>query len=262
MKPENELALIIAFYLAKFNREAIINLGFRSFREAFDVIGDRIGVKPNTVKNMRDQFDPLYDARVGWYQRKLPPSRQRVVDAFDGVSEMGLRDLVKDAIASREFVSSNVAKELLHAVTGPVEDSEIIREPLLQRAATGKNAENHFLDQFRSGNTPFSGDLFDARDLGAGFDFRVLKNTDEFFIEVKGLAEESGGIAFTDKEWSVAAKKQNAYYAAVITKLNSEQPKSSYLRNPALELAPKKYVSSAVAISWHVSESQLSRALA
>lgn len=261
MKPENELALIIAFYLAKYNREAVINLGFASFREAFDVIGERIGVKPNTVKNMRDQFDPLYDARVGWYQRKLPPSRQRVVDAFDAVSEMGLRSLVKDAIASREFSSSNTAKELFHAVTGPIEGAEVVREPLLQRAATGKNAENHFLDQFRAGKTPFSGDLFDARDLGAGFDFRVSKNSDEYFIEVKGLAEESGGIAFTDKEWSVAAKKQSAYYAAVITKLNTETPKSSYLKNPALELAPKKYVSSAVAISWQVPASQLARVL-
>lgn len=262
MKPENELALIIAFYLAKYNREAVINLGFSSFRQAFDVIGEKIGVKPNTVKNMRDQFDPLYDARVGWYQRKLPPSRQRVVDAFDGVSEVALRSLVKDAIVSREFVSSKAAKELFHAVTGPLEGAEILREPLLQRGATGKKAENHFLERFRAGKTPFSGELFDARDLGAGFDFRISKQTNEYFVEVKGLAETAGGIAFTDKEWSVAAKKQDAYYAAVVSQLDSGTPKAAYLKNPALELAPKRYVSAAVAVSWHVSGPQLTKALA
>lgn len=261
MKPENELALIIAFYLAKYNREAVINLGFSSFRQTFDVIGERIGVKPNTVKNMRDQFDPLYDARVGWYQRKLPPSRQRVVDAFDSVSEIALRSLVRDAIASRDFASSNVAKELFHAITGPIDGAEVVREPFLQRGATGKSAEKFFLEQFRNDKTPFAGDLFDARDLGAGFDFRISSHASEVFIEVKGLADNSGGISFTDKEWSVAAKKQGAYYAAVISHLNTAAPRSSYLRNPSLELTPKRCVSAAVAVSWQVSATQLSRVL-
>lgn len=173
MKAENELALIVAFYLAKFNREAIANLGFPSFRGAFDEIGRRLGVNPNTVKNMRDQFDPLFGSRAGWYQRELPPSRRRVVEAFGELSEAALRSLVKDSISIDDFSSTDTAKELVHAVSEPTGVYGAERKPLLQRGLTGRLAEEHFLKLFNSDSTPFSGELFDARDLGAGFDFRA-----------------------------------------------------------------------------------------
>ncbi|GAB4152290.1 MAG: hypothetical protein Fur0021_16880 [Candidatus Promineifilaceae bacterium] len=61
MKPENELAMIVAFYLSKFGEEDLEKLGYRSYRHAFDEIGRTLYVKPNSVKNWRDEFDPYYD---------------------------------------------------------------------------------------------------------------------------------------------------------------------------------------------------------
>lgn len=91
MDDKNKLALISAYYLSKYNHEALRALGYSAYSQAFNDIGDRLGVKANSVKNMRDEFDPIHDNdRVGWYQRPLRPSRARVAQLFSGVSfELG-----------------------------------------------------------------------------------------------------------------------------------------------------------------------------
>lgn len=57
---------------------------------------------------------------------------------------------------------------------------------------------------------PCEGKLFDCRDLGVGYDFRIENGNDEYYIEVKGLAD-SGGILFTSKEWTVALHEREIY---------------------------------------------------
>jgi 5-methylcytosine-specific restriction endonuclease McrBC GTP-binding regulatory subunit McrB len=71
----------IAFYLAKFNGKrkdqklGVNLLGYGSDDEAFRFIGEKIGVKPNSLKNHRDKFDfilkdrPGYTSRKGWLPR-------------------------------------------------------------------------------------------------------------------------------------------------------------------------------------------------
>src|SRR5205085_11044410 len=97
MKSENTLALIVAYYLSRYDRDAISSLGYRSWKEAFEAIGKILDVKPNTIKNMRDEFDPVHKTeRVGWYQRSLPPSRASVVSLLDGLEEQTLKGVVCD----------------------------------------------------------------------------------------------------------------------------------------------------------------------
>lgn len=261
MTPENELALIIAYYLAKFDSEAVRNLGYATQREAFDRIGERLGVKRNTVKNMRDQFDPLFSSRVGWYQRPLPPSRRRVVEVFGAVSEPALRSFVLDALASRSFSESETGREIRHAVTGPVGKDELIRESFLQRGATGRAAEEFFLRQFHQGKTPFSGELFDAREYGAGFDFQVTHKLSASYIEVKGLAAGVGGILFTDKEWETACGRKTDYHAAIVLNATEGNRSLSYVQDPAAIFKPRRYTSTAVSVSWQVPANQISAIL-
>ena len=67
-----------------------------------------LGVNLNSVKNMRDEFDPLHDnLRAGWYQRPLRPSRAKVVESFQHLSEEELRDVVLEILTNPEFVSSD-----------------------------------------------------------------------------------------------------------------------------------------------------------
>ena len=72
-------------------------------RELYEFLGERLGVNPSTIKNMRDQFDPYCDnERVGWYQSgKLSRSRQRVFDFFKNYSEEELFQIVSKIISQQ-----------------------------------------------------------------------------------------------------------------------------------------------------------------
>jgi 5-methylcytosine-specific restriction protein B len=70
-----EIALI-AFFLSKFNgkrkdqKQGVELLGYESDDEAFRLIGEKIGLKPNSLKNHRDKFDFIFKDRPGYTSRK------------------------------------------------------------------------------------------------------------------------------------------------------------------------------------------------
>ena len=101
MKESHTLALIVANYLSKYDKEAYKDLGFSTSSDAHKQIGRALGVNPNSIKNMRDEFDPLHDnPRVGWYQRPLRPSRAKVVESFQDLGEEELRDVVLEILTN------------------------------------------------------------------------------------------------------------------------------------------------------------------
>ena len=66
MKENNYYALIAAYYLSRFDKKGLENLGYGSWKEAFSDIEDKLDVKSTTIKNMRDDYDPLHtNNRVG-----------------------------------------------------------------------------------------------------------------------------------------------------------------------------------------------------
>src|SRR5207245_5425751 len=99
------------------------------------------------------------------------------------------------------------------------------------RGPTGRLAEEFFISRFQAGLTPFSGVLKDWRDDGVGFDFEVLTQGQRKLVEVKGHAQNVGEIAFTDKEWKVAANTQDDYFLGVVVHVLSA-PKIGFLQNP------------------------------
>jgi hypothetical protein len=261
MKPENELAMIVAFYLSKYGEIGLANLGYQSYRQAFDSVGSLLGVKPNSVKNWRDEFDPFYDNnRKGWYRRGIRPTRSKVMEAFDGLSENAITQIV------REIVDPNKSKTIastLQATLTEIERADIVQKEANQkeirytpRGPTGRMAEELFIAKFRSGLTPFTGELQDRRDEGVGFDFEIISDHGSSLVEVKGLAKERGGISFTDKEWSVANQNQSSYFLGLVTDILT-LPKIGFLQNPALNLSPAYYAYTTVTVNWNVSASQI-----
>lgn len=66
-----EKLIIAGLYLSKYDSLGLKKLGFVSFQEAFNVIGYGLGSRPASVKNYRDEFDPLFpNKRQGWHKRK------------------------------------------------------------------------------------------------------------------------------------------------------------------------------------------------
>lgn len=64
MTDGSRLALVAAFYLSKFDAASLTRLGYSTFKEAFADIGQRLGVNPRSVKNKRDDFDPVFSKPV------------------------------------------------------------------------------------------------------------------------------------------------------------------------------------------------------
>lgn len=99
MENNHRLALIVAYYISRFDKKALDTLGFKTMTEAFNLVGEFLNVNPNTVKNMRDEFDPIHpNSRKGWYQRELRPSRLEIVENYSYVSEDALTEIVTDIL--------------------------------------------------------------------------------------------------------------------------------------------------------------------
>jgi len=258
MKTENELALIIAFYISKFDRQGIENLGYTTFNAAYKDIERKLGVKATSLKNRRDEFDPIHEnERVGWYQRPMSPSRVRIVEQFSSISEPTLREIVLDIISGERDTSKAVIEKLRETTRNP-ETKRRRGHKFVLRGPTGRKAEELFIKNFREGNTPFHGKLEDCRDFGTGYDFKIASGDSEQFIEVKGLDGYTGGILFTDKEWRTAEQKANDYCLVVVSGL-AGSPRLDYFLHPFKQFSPQRGLSTQITVSWSVPRSQLLR---
>ncbi len=81
-------AILISYYLSHNYRDAVEELGFRTYLDASNELALLLDVKPGFIKRTRDGFDPFFpNSKVGYYQRPLRPSRQYVFDYFQTVSD-------------------------------------------------------------------------------------------------------------------------------------------------------------------------------
>lgn len=257
MKPQNELALIVGYFLSRMDKEGYLLLGYKTFGEATEKIGEILGAKKNTIKNMRDEFDPYHqNSRIGW-KRELSGSRLKVFKSFQDTDDTTLLEIVKEILHNKEFKESEEYRDI-HALFGkdgdfPKQKSTTV---FILRGPTGKAAEAFFLENFKETAEPVSGEIVDCRDLGVGYDFEIKAAGTSYFVEVKGLATESGGILFTNKEWQTAQKCRENYFLALVKNVSSK-PEISFIQNPAEKLKTKKNIYTTIQLNWSVSEKDL-----
>lgn len=256
MENNHKLGLYISYYLARFDKQAYQNLGFGNQTETHKNIGELISVKPSTVRNWRDEFDPLFEHRAGFYQRHMIPSRVRVVQALENLDEPQIREIVKGILTGKIQNDKEKLVQLLNIVT--TDDHNKRKSTFILRGPTGKAAEEFFIKQYSEYQKPIDGFLIDCRDFGVGYDFRIECDNIKFYVEVKGLAGNSGGILFTSKEWTVAKMEGENYFLCVITNLN-EQPNLNFIRNPSSKLDPEINIFTSIQINWSVSQTQLDK---
>jgi hypothetical protein len=253
MEKNHKLTLYISYYLARFNNEALANLGYNTWNSAFNDISERLQVNSHSVKNWRDEFDPLFGHRAGWYQRPMSPSRVKVAQALEDLDETQIRELVKDILSGGISKDPDEEEQLLSIVS---EDREPSKKKYIVRTPTGRAAEEFFIQQHINTGKPLPGKLVDCRDLGCGYDFRIQSENSELFVEVKGLSEVSGGVLFTDKEWRTA-KEYTEKYILCIVKNIPQDPTICFISNPAKMLKPKKNIYTTIQINWSITQNQL-----
>jgi len=238
-----KLALVVAYYLSKYDKVALNKFNFTTYKGAFETIGTILNVKPNTIKNRRDDFDPLHNNRSGWYQRDLMPISQRIVDIFRDFSEDALTEVVKDILESNNFNLDIYLNGLSRVEEGT---------EFNHRAITGKRAEQLFIEYFQNNDIEGlnRGELIDRRDEGCGYDFE-LDSSPKMVYEIKGLAVERGAISFTDKEWETARKLRCQYVLVVVKDIN-HTPVFKVIVDPYINLNPNKRVQQTININWVV----------
>ena len=255
MEPQNVLALIVAYYLSRYDRDAYACLGYQTMTGAHQDIGERLRVNPNSIKNMRDEFDSIHDnPRVGWYQREIRPSRATVVDMFQDLTEGDLCEIVKAIIFSEE--TNEGINQVIDNIERQESDEPTGRRPFIVRGVTGRLAEEFFIKYHQKFQLPEEGKIIDTREHGCGYDFEIVQGHHKFFIEVKGLNAPTGGVLFTGKEWEMASNNGNNYYLALVSNIGDE-PEINFIRDPTSKLEAIKKISTTVKIRWMVTEAEL-----
>jgi len=257
MKPQNELALIIAYYLSRFDKLGLALLGYNSFIEATKDIGLILGVKPRTIQGMRDEFDPYnQNNRVGW-KRELRGSRLKVLETFQESDDATLLEIVKEILNNKEFKNTEECQDLKSLFSENKKTLKSVSKPIfILRGPTGRAAESFFLNYHKDNALPVKGKIIDCRDLGCGYDFEIKNEKQSYFIEVKGLALMNGGILFTNKEWQTAIKQGKKYYLVIVKNLLNK-PELLIIQNPSLKLVPKKNIYTTIQVNWSVREKDL-----
>jgi hypothetical protein len=256
MHNNHKLGLFVSYYLSRFDKEAYQNLGYGKQTLTNKKIGELLDVNPYTIQNWRDQFDPLHGHRKGWYQREITQSRINVAKALEDLTESQVRGIVQDILSGKIKEDPSEELQLLAIATDNSNEKYTIK--FILRTPTGKAAENYFIQYFNETSKPKAGTLFDCRDLGCGYDFRIESNSLETYVEVKGLADISGGILFTDKEWKVATEKGESFFLCVVKNVG-DKPEISFIQNPAAIITPKKNIYTTIQINWSVSENELKK---
>lgn len=256
MKPQNELALIVAYYLSRLDKKGYSLLGYKNFSEASKKVGTVLDVNPNTIRNMRDEFDPYHqNTRIGW-KKELRGSRQKILQAFQNTDDETLLEIVKEVLSNKEFKRTEEYEDI-HSLFGEKQRIAVQKPPLyIIRGPTGKAAESFFMEYFKKTAKPVSGKLIDSRDLGCGFDFEIQDGKHSYFIEVKGLSSDGGGVLFTNKEWQTAQKYKDKYYLVLVRNL-SVVPDIIILQDPTSKVKATRNIYTTLQVSWSVTNKNL-----
>ncbi len=220
---KREKAIITGLYLSKFDKKALDVLGFIGFTEAFNTIGYAIGVKPASIKNYRDEFDPYFpNRRKGWHKRQFREYCKQIYTEYADLDFINFTDFIKSLV----FENYDIEKII------PQSDRVYKSESVAKRLITGKAAEEYFIKNYESVSNFKDYNLKDTRNLACGFDFKLFNTNSHFYcVEVKGLNSNSGSITLTEKEFIMADKLENDYCLFIVLNF-VEKPHHRFEFNP------------------------------
>ncbi|WMI82451.1 AAA family ATPase [Anaerotignum sp. MB30-C6] len=205
MDANNKIALIIGYYFSRFNAEAFEAIGYETQKDAFEAISKILKVNSNSIRNMRDEFDPYFDnGRVGFKQKKLSPSRQSVLNKFASFTFEEMTTLVQKFLESKNTVESeNLLIEL------SIEEDGILRN--LNELA--QESRQKYKEEFNATDIALSDDFKRAfgtyiRGTGHSVDFNSTTTVVTTFNSLK---------IFIPNQWFVMAAFMADYTKELIS---------------------------------------------
>jgi len=241
---KREKLILAGLYLSKYDVAGLKKLGFDSFVEAFNVIGYAMGSRPASIKNYRDEFDPLLpNRRKGWHRRPIRSYCLRVFKEYEGLDLESFTGLVKSFVGYDENALSELQPKRKQRGTG--------ESAFAKRLITGLAAEQYF-ESIQPALHEFSAyALENTTRLGCGYDFRLRAGSDAAFlaVEVKGLRGREGSLSITPKEHEAAADLGDRFFLFVVKDFE-KKPFHEIFQNPLGSLRFKKCERVMVHVSW------------
>jgi hypothetical protein len=237
--------ILAGLYLSKYDLAGLKKLGFESFVEAFNVIGYALGSKPASIKNYRDEFDPLFpNRRKGWHKRPTRDYCLAVFEEYSGLDFESFTGLIKSFFGYDENVWSEVV---------PAEREDDGSSSFAQRLITGLAAEQYF-ESVHANLPEFKGYLVEnTTRFGCGYDFRLRTepgHKDFLAVEVKGLKGQAGSLSLTPKEYDVASALRDRFFLFVVRNFR-ESPSHEIFQNPLSgNLSFRKTERVTIQVSW------------
>lgn len=220
-----EKLILVGLFLSKYDSLGLRKLGFESFVEAFNVIGYALGSKPASIKNYRDEFDPLFpNRRKGWHKRQTRDYCLKVFEEYKNLDLESFSGLVKSFVGYDENLWSEVR------VKAERDESE---SQFAKRLITSLAAEQYF-ESVHHTLAEFEGCFLEnTTRLGCGYDFRLRKPTRNDFlaVEVKGLKERTGSLSMTPKEHELATTLKDRFFLFVVKNFR-ESPTHEIFQDP------------------------------
>lgn len=219
---KREKSILTGLYLSKFSKNAISELGFKSYQEAFNVLGFSLGTKPSSIKNYRDEFDPLLpNHRKGWHKRTIRGYCKELYDDFKALNFIDFSELIKSFYIENYEIEKIIKNETKRDYA----------ESVAKRLATGRAAEEYFKIEYKNIEEFSLFNITDTTQLACGFDYKLSNVTDFYCIEVKGLNEKKGSVQLTEKEFNVAKNLKSKYCLFLVTNFK-EKPVYNFIFDP------------------------------
>ncbi len=234
-------ALIIGYAMSRLDKAYLEAQRLKGWKEAFRRAGEALDVAPASIKNLRDEFDPVHgNARRGWKDRPMRSNRQRVMGELCEVSDAALLEMIDRILAH----DPEAMKEVVAPLCKPADRIHNVAE----RLRTGRLAEAFFMENSQRIADVHASLILDHRNLARGYDFGIHKRAD-IAIEVKGIKQMRGGVTFTDREWSEATARRKDYWLIVVGNLEAD-PIARLFPDPTASLEAKCQYQTTIAASW------------
>lgn len=241
---KREKLILVGLYLAKYDSLGLKRLGFESFAEAFNVIGYALGSRPASIKNYRDEFDPMFpNGRKGWHKRQMREYCLRILEEYKGLDLESFSDFIKSFVGYDDNAWSSLQAK---------NERDGSASNFAKRLITGLAAEQYF-ESVQSTLPEFEGFVVEnTTRLGCGYDFRLRAEARKDFlvVEVKGLKERMGSLSLTPKEHHVAMTLRDRFFLFVVKNFQ-ESPFHEIFQDPlSSKLQFRKTERVTVQVSW------------
>ena len=217
MTVRNKKMMLAGLFLSKFDKVGYEALGYKTWTEAFEGLAAVVGGPATSIKNYRDEFDPVFNTpRQGWRNRAMHPTRKIFLDEFGKLGIDEFLGLVQTQFATDADIDLAINKV---SVAAGLRDTT---KSFAKRMMTGRGAENYFEMHYTDVDRFSPCEVKRTTDLGCGFDFKLTPPHEDFLgVEVKGVREKQGQIHLTEKEHKMALSLKKRFYLYVVTNFAS-----------------------------------------